>query len=250
MLYTLIPFFFKLHLFSLSWVRIFLLSCHISFPYIPPPSLLLLFFALRISFGAVTEEIKYVLQTYFGKMYFHDPHSPKACREQNVFPETHAVWRPQVSSQPQAVGWALFYREKVAFLMTFYGIIKASSSLCPPWGVFGLLVGAFVSRPFVLSSRRVQRPFFPYRTALSSWSALFCCLRAWWCFGPHWWILLSSSSLSLLSHQRPGTLVGGNYSLTFSSRHQNSNMLWVLTNCILHNAKLHFVISIFFSTRP
>ena len=46
---------------------------------------------LRISVEAVTEEIKYVLQTYFDKMCFHGPYSPKACREQNVLSETHRV---------------------------------------------------------------------------------------------------------------------------------------------------------------
>lgn len=212
------------------------------------------FFVLRISFGAVTEEIKYVLQTYFGKMHFHDPRSPKACREQNIFPETHAVWMRQVSSQPQAVGWARFYREKVAFLMTFYGIIKASSSLCPPWGFFDLLFGAFVSRPL--------HPFLSPGAAGLSFLTGQCfvlglpcsgCLRAWWCSGPHWlmntylpplpfhFFLIISLLIGGLGH----CLGGGDNSLTFSSHHQNSNMLWVLTNCILYNAKLQFVISIF-----
>lgn len=188
-------------------------------------------------------------------MCFHDPYSPKACREQNVFPETHAVWTHRVSSQPQAVGWALFYREKVAFLVTFYGIIKASSSLCPPWGFFGLLFGAFVSRPL--------RPFLlPGAVAFLSLqdSAFFLICLVLAACGPDdalahtgWWILIcllfpfisfSSYHFSLEAWDTVWLVV--TILWLFSSHHQNSNMLWVLTNCILHNAKLQFVISIFF----
>lgn len=147
---------------------------------------------------------------------FSTIYSPKGLQRTKRLSGTHAQFEPRQFLHSHRQWAELSFTEKVAFLVTFYGIIKSLFTPSVLHGPFGLLFGAFVSRPLRPFLLRVQWPFL----SLQDSAFFLICLVLAACAGLMMlWptladeYLSASSSLSFLSHHitshwRPGTLSG------------------------------------------